>query len=139
MNNRKTVINVKDDLFVGGEQVVNVASNQTLNTAGKQSIKVGKDAKHDYVMGLSQTVNLPWVMNSNTTLDISAIGNLGLSSNWDIDITAGFDMTLNALFDMELNNMTMETNTLGISEINNAMMFHTTLSFHRVTGLILLN
>ena len=131
MNNRKTVINVKDDLFVGGEQVVNVASNQTLNTGGKQSIKVGKDAKHDYVMGLSQTVNLPWVMNSNSTLDISAIMNLGLSSNLNIDITSAFNMTIN--------NIWMETNTAGISMINNAMMFHTTASIHKVTGLILLN
>ena len=139
MNNRKTVINIKDDLFVGGEQVVNVASNQTLNTVGKQSIKVGGDAKHDYVMGLSQTVNLPWVMNSNTTLDIGAIMNLGISSNLNIDITAGLNMTLNALIDMELNNLTMETNTVGLSRINNLMMIHTTASIHRVTGLILLN
>jgi hypothetical protein len=148
MNNRKTVINIKDDLFVGGEQVVNVASNQTLTTGGKQSIKVGKDAKHDYIMGLSQTVNLPWVMNGVTTVDISAIGNLGLSANLNVDIssginmniTSGINMDITSMFNMDINNSTFTHITMGISSTYNAMMFCTTLSLNKISALpILLN
>ena len=139
INNRKAVININDDTFVGGEQVLNVVKDQSIGIGGERNEVVGGDCNELFVGALSTTVNMPWMMMGNTTIDMSAIMNLGISSNLNIDITAGINMTLNAVIDMELNNLTMETNTIGLSRINNLMMIHTTASIHRVTGLILLN
>ena len=81
LEDRKTIVNGFDDLFVGDDIMLNVGGNQQIGIGGDISEVVSGDVQNVYLGGCTETTGLGGHrLLSAGNVDISALLNLGLSS-----------------------------------------------------------
>jgi hypothetical protein len=133
INNRKTVININDDLLVGKDALWNVGGDQVIDVGATMTYTVN-DNTQMWLLGSGNNITSAGSLGiaSATVLDINAALNVGISSGAKMDITS--------IGVMNINNAIMNTITAGISTITNGISITTTVSYNKITAWpILLN
>jgi len=83
ISDRKIVINGNDDLFVNKEQTINITSHRGISIGGDLSETISGAVQKVYLSTLATTVGLSTTLLSGTTIDITGLGNVGISTDAD--------------------------------------------------------
>ena len=83
ISDRKIVINGNDDLFVNKEQFINITSHRGISIGGDLSETISGAVQKVYLSTLATTVVLSTTLLSGTTIDITGLGNVGISTDAD--------------------------------------------------------
>jgi hypothetical protein len=96
---RKVVIGKEgagnDDLLVNLQQTININQDRTINIGGILSEIVFKDVQKTYFASLATMVGLSTTFLSGTTIDITGLGNVGISTDANFAQTTLGTQTIN--------------------------------------------
>ena len=91
---RKTVINGEDDLFVGKNQIINIAANLNHNVGGKMDETVTKEVSCTYNASFSTAVKDELVFICQSTIDIGSVDSMNIGTDDTMDIFSQKDMEI---------------------------------------------
>ncbi len=110
---RKTVINGEDDLFVGKNQIINIAANLNHNVGGTMDETVTGKVSCSYNASFSTAVKDELIFICESTIDIGAMDDMNIGTEKDCYIGAEGTMDLFSQEDMELMTNANYTNTVA--------------------------
>ena len=91
---RKTVINGEDDLFVGKNQVINIAANLNHNVGGTMDETVTDKVSCTYNASFSTAVKDELVFICQSTIDIGSVDSMNIGTDDTMDIFSQKDMEI---------------------------------------------
>jgi len=91
---RKTVINGEDDLFVGKNQVINIAAKLNHNVGGTMDETVTGDVSCTYNGSYSTAVKDEFVLICQSTIDIGSVDSMNIGTDDTMDIFSQLDMEI---------------------------------------------
>ena len=91
---RKTVINGEDDLFVGKNQVINIAAKLNHNVGGTMDETVTADVSCTYNGSYSTAVKDEFVVICQSTIDIGSVDSMNIGTDNTMDIFSQLDMVI---------------------------------------------
>jgi len=91
---RKTVINGEDDLFVGKNQIINIAANLNHNVGGTMDETVTDKVSCTYNASFSTAVKDELVFICESTIDIGCVDSMNIGTDDTMDLFSQKDMEL---------------------------------------------
>ena len=91
---RKTVINGEDDLFVGKNQIINIAANLNHNVGGTMDETVTDKVSCTYNASFSTAVKDELVFICQSTIDIGSVDSMNIGTDDTMDIFSQKDMEI---------------------------------------------
>jgi hypothetical protein len=108
---RKVVVNGNDDLMIDKQQTINITGDRTIGIGGNLSETIIGDVQKTYVGTLATVVGESSTLVAVGTIDITGLGNVGISSDTRIDVLADIINITGTTGNITSNNRTLHTHT----------------------------